>query len=120
MQGRFEVFLNAHLSRTLLCLVVLLLVVTVAQGQILTGQITGSVADPSGAVIPGASARAVDIATNNEYTATTDSNREFVIDQLPFRFYRLTPQAKALPTPPRAPLHANLSPASHANASPKP
>src|SRR5207245_10813393 len=37
MQGRFEVFLNAHLSRTLLCLVVLLLVVTVAQGQILTG-----------------------------------------------------------------------------------
>src|SRR3989441_4643301 len=115
MQGRFEVFLYAHLFRTLVCLVVLLLVVTVTQGQILTGQITGSVADPSGAVIPGASARAVDLATNHEYTATTDSNGEFVIDQLPFGFYRVTVQAKGFATAVWGRVQVNVSQVSHVN-----
>ncbi len=46
--------------------------------QVLTGTLTGSVTDPSGAVIPGAAVTATDLATARGYTATTDSSGGYI------------------------------------------
>ena len=68
----------------ILTFLALSLAVSVAQAQILTGSITGQVVDTTGAAIPGAVARAVDLATSHEYAAVTNENGEFTIEQVPF------------------------------------
>src|SRR2546422_385660 len=95
--------------------VVLLLAVTVAQGQIMSGKITGLVVDQTGAAIPGAQAKAVDLATSHEYTAITADNGEFVMDQLPFGFYHVTVQAKGFATAVWGRVQVNVSQVSHVN-----
>jgi hypothetical protein len=52
-----------------------------AQG--ITGSITGTVSDPSGAAIPGASVTVTQTATNGVHTATTSDVGNFTITQLP-------------------------------------
>ncbi|MGB2636638.1 MAG: TonB-dependent receptor [Candidatus Acidiferrum sp.] len=54
------------------------------------GAITGTVVDPSGAAIPDATVKAVNIATNLEVDAHTKSNGSYVIPQLPAGTYKLT------------------------------
>src|SRR5688572_10438274 len=49
-----------------------------AQTQITTGVIQGTVTDPQGAVVPGASVEVKHIATNLTRTATTDNDGRFV------------------------------------------
>ena len=103
------------ISGVISLLVVLLLAVTVAQGQILTGRITGLVVDQTGAAIPGAHAKAVDLATSHEYTAITADNGEFVMDQLPFGFYHVTVQASGFSTAVVDRVQVNVSQTSHVN-----
>src|SRR5437764_550210 len=54
-----------------------------AQTQITTGVIQGSVVDPSGAVVAGASVEARNPDTNFTRTLTTDNNGRFVFLELP-------------------------------------
>ena len=54
------------------------------------GAITGTVTDPSGAVVSDATVKAVNIATNLEVAAQTKANGAFVIPDLPVGTYRLT------------------------------
>src|SRR5258706_2007323 len=103
------------ISGVISLLVVLLLAVTVAQGQILSGKITGVVVDQSGAAIPGAHAKAVDLATSHEYTAITKDNGDFVIEQVPFGFYRVTVQANGFATAAVDRVQVNVSQVSHVN-----
>lgn len=46
------------------------------------GAITGTVKDPSGAVIPGAKVSATSVATNSSASTTSDANGRYVIDNL--------------------------------------
>src|SRR5260370_14198138 len=107
--------IRATISGVISMLVVLLLAVTVAQGKILSGKITGLVADQTGAAIPGAHAKAVDLATGHEYTAITEDNGEFVIDQVPFGFYHVTVQANGFATAVVDRVQVNVSQVSHVN-----
>ena len=106
---------RSTISSAVLLLLVLSLAACVAQGQILSGSITGQVVDPGGAAVPGAQARAVDLATNHQYTATTNDNGEFAIDQVPFGYYHVTVEAKGFSTVVVERVQVNVSQVSHLN-----
>jgi hypothetical protein len=58
--------------------------------QVTTGTISGVVTDPTGAVVPGATATATNVATNVDYTAVTNkADGAFTINALPYGFYRV-------------------------------
>lgn len=63
-----------------------------AQG--LTGNLSGSVADPSGSAIPGAEITLTNIATNQVRTAQSDSNGDFVFTQLLPSTYKIQVSSK--------------------------
>jgi hypothetical protein len=63
--------------------------VTSANAQVSKGSISGSVTDPQGAVVLGASVKAVSKDTNQEYTAQTDTSGLFRLSLLPPGTYRL-------------------------------
>jgi len=61
-----------------------------AFGQQTLGAITGTVTDPSGAVVSDATVKAVNIATNLQVAAQTKTNGSFEIPDLPGGTYRVT------------------------------
>jgi Carboxypeptidase regulatory-like domain/TonB dependent receptor len=61
----------------------------IASAQQTLGAITGTVTDPSGAVVSDATVKAVNIATNLEVDARTKTNGSFVIPDLPGGTYRV-------------------------------
>ncbi|MGA2419472.1 MAG: carboxypeptidase regulatory-like domain-containing protein [Candidatus Acidiferrum sp.] len=69
-----------------------------AQGVGASGQIKGTVYDPSGSVIPGATVEAVDTAKGTHYTATSDSSGQFEFPSLPPSTYELTTRHAGLQT----------------------
>src|SRR5438270_602541 len=105
-----------QLFRTPLFAFAILMLALPMQAQIQNGQITGLVTDASGAVIPGASIKAVDLATNQEYNATSESNGEFVIGSVPFGFYKVSVSAKGFSTTQFARVQVNVSQVSTVNA----
>jgi hypothetical protein len=68
---------------------VLVLAVSGLVAQVPTGEITGSVSDPTGAVIAGASLVLVNPATNTQRTITTNEAGIFVLTALPPGMYNL-------------------------------
>jgi hypothetical protein len=85
----------------LIALAFLLLTVSVqlvAQTQITTGVIQGTVVDPSGAVVPGATVEAKNPDTNFSRTLTTDSNGRFVFLAMNPGNYNLSISAKGFAT----------------------
>ena len=58
--------------------------------QQVVGAITGTVTDPTGAAVPGATVKAVNTATNLEVSAQTKSNGTYVVPELPAGTYKLT------------------------------
>ncbi len=79
-------------TRLVLALLVALAlpVVTTAQTQITTGVIQGTVADTTGASIPGVTIEARNIDTNQIRTQVTEGDGRFIFLQLPPGNYRLT------------------------------
>jgi hypothetical protein len=65
-----------------------------ALAQTVTGSITGQVADPSGALVSGATVIAENVATGVKTTATTNAAGVYTIRFLPIGTYKLTVQAK--------------------------
>jgi hypothetical protein len=61
-----------------------------AFGQQTLGAITGTVSDPSGAVVSDATVKAVNLATNLQVVARTKTNGAFEIPDLPVGTYRVT------------------------------
>src|SRR5207253_7900444 len=62
--------------------------------QQITGSIRGSVLDPSGAVVQGASVSAKQIETGLTRTAMTDRAGDYVLLELPVGHYELQAEAK--------------------------
>ena len=67
-----------------------LLLAGAAQAQILNGTITGTVKDPSEAVVPNATVTVSDVATNQQYKTQSDETGVFTVANLPNGFYRVT------------------------------
>src|SRR5947209_6416700 len=65
----------------ILCL--LLCVTVIAFGQVYTGSITGTVKDPTGAVVPNANVTITDVGRGFTNTAQTDSGGIFTVRNLP-------------------------------------
>ncbi len=70
-----------------------LLAVTAAFGQMNTADITGSVTDPSGALVRGATVTALQVATDQKHTTVTNDAGQFLLAQLPLGEYKLTVDA---------------------------
>jgi hypothetical protein len=62
-----------------------------------TGQITGTVTDPSGAVIPGATVTLINIATNVSRETTSNEDGIFNLPAVPPGIYNLQVEAKGFP-----------------------
>lgn len=80
-------------SAVLLVIVVALFLSTFspqAFGQQTLGAITGTVTDPSGALVSDATVRAVNLATNLDVSARSKTNGAFLIPDLPAGTYRVT------------------------------
>lgn len=55
-----------------------------------SGRLAGTVADPTGAVVPGAEVVIKDATTNREYRATTNADGYFLVPSLPVSTYTVT------------------------------
>src|SRR5262245_40088239 len=73
-----------------------------------TGDITGTVSDATGAILPGATINAVCTDTNLTRTAVSDGQGGFRISELPICLYRVTAELQGFKTISReTPLSAN-------------
>src|SRR5580765_3624601 len=68
----------------------LLLAASALPQGIATGSISGTVTDPSGAVVPGAKVTAVNLATNTPTSAVTNGDGLFTLRSLPIGTYKIT------------------------------
>ena len=83
----------------LVCLLALLVSVSSVQAQsATTGALTGTVSDPSGAVVVGAMVTATNVATGQSRSATTDTNGLYKISLLPPANYSLKFSASGFKT----------------------
>src|SRR5882762_8080888 len=72
---------------------VLFLLTSMASGQLYTGSISGTVKDPSGAVIVGAKMTVVDSEKGFSFNAVTDSQGHYLVRQLPPGKYNVSARA---------------------------
>ncbi|HKO99648.1 MAG TPA: TonB-dependent receptor [Pyrinomonadaceae bacterium] len=80
------------ISKKLACLFALSLIIGFAgivNAQVTTGTISGSVADPSGALVQGATVTATNVDTNSSRSTTSDSDGHFAFTLLPPGRYRV-------------------------------
>jgi hypothetical protein len=80
------------------CAIALVLVTSVARAQTFRGSINGTVTDPSGAVVPNAQVKAIEIDTGADHTTTTTSDGQFSFQDLPLGSYKVTVTASGFPT----------------------
>jgi len=90
--GRSSGGKQAGLALALSALCLLLAAAALPQG-IATGSISGTIADPSGAVVPGAKVTVVNMATNTASTAETNNDGGFALRSLPPGTYKITIEA---------------------------
>lgn len=73
-----------------LLVVFVLLSTTLLVGQTFRGTILGSVTDPSGAVVAGASVKVRNVATGQERTTATSGDGSYTVSELPIGTYSVT------------------------------
>jgi outer membrane receptor protein involved in Fe transport len=76
-------------TRVVLSSLIILLALASAFAQGGTGQLSGSVADTNGAVVPGANVKLTSLVTAQERQATTNDSGDFVFTLLPAGTYKL-------------------------------
>src|SRR5215471_16231448 len=69
-----------------------------AVGQVLKGSISGTVADPQGAVVSGASVKATNVDTGQIYSTTSDNSGLFRINLIPTGTYNISITAQGFKT----------------------
>ncbi|MGH9859170.1 MAG: carboxypeptidase-like regulatory domain-containing protein, partial [Candidatus Acidiferrales bacterium] len=82
------------MKRTIVLLALFSLLALPCIAQELSGRIEGSVTDPQGAVIPGASVVATHVDTNIEYRATTNEVGRFTIPNARLGRYRVAVESQ--------------------------
>ena len=83
-----------HNVRVLLFYFLILCLPNALFGQMNTGEITGTVTDPSGAFVPRATVTALEVATQQKHTATSNNAGQYLLPQLPLGEYELTVEAQ--------------------------
>ncbi len=86
------------LSKWMFLLVSLFLLRPSTRAQEITGSIRGTIVDPSGATISGASVTATQIETGLQRKTTSDSDGTYVILALPVGHYRVEAEASGFQT----------------------
>src|SRR6266481_3065056 len=86
-------FLSGLILALIISAVCTLFAASALSQGIATGSISGTVADPSGAVVPGAKVTATSNATNTATTATTSGDGLFGLRSLPPGTYKVTIEA---------------------------
>ncbi len=82
------------MKRTILAVLLLsLLVVAGLNAQTFRGAINGTVTDPSGAVVPNAQVKAVEVATGVEHNTISTSDGQFAFQDIPVGVYKVTVSA---------------------------
>ena len=81
-------------SRSLVCLLVVFIAGVNAGAQQITGSIRGTVVDPSGAVVTGATVSARQTETGLTRTAVTDRAGAYLVLELPVGHYEVQVEAK--------------------------
>ena len=81
---------SKSLRAVLVAILTVALLTQFAPAQQTLGSINGTVTDPSGAVVQGATVKAHAVATNLEVTAQGKSNGSFSITDLPIGTYEVT------------------------------
>src|SRR3569833_2387816 len=74
-------FRGIRMALSFVCLVSLLHLSAVAQG--ITGSITGTITDATGAVLTGANVTVTQLQTNSIHVVTTTGNGNYTVTQLP-------------------------------------
>ena len=82
--------MKIHLPKLFIFLIAILMIPLPSKAQQVVGAITGTVTDPTGAAVPGATVKATNLATNLEISAQTKSNGTYVVPELPGGTYKLT------------------------------
>ncbi len=96
---------TSKLGRTAaLLLFICILGVTAAFAQFDTGTITGSVTDPSGAMVPNAKVTVTNTGTGIEKSYNSDSSGNFVASALPFGNYTVSASSAGFSTAKSSPL----------------
>jgi hypothetical protein len=85
-------------AKTLTLFLMALLTSLNVAGQQITGNIRGTVSDPSGAIVQAATVTAKQIETGLTRVAITDRQGEYVLVELPIGHYLLETQAKGFQT----------------------
>src|SRR3989442_3475382 len=80
--GELSMFTNVKNSKPILVWLVVFLATATAFGQSFTATLTGTVTDPNGASIPGATVKVQNIATNEVRQTVTGTERRFTVSQL--------------------------------------
>jgi len=96
-------------SKNLLTLLTVGFFCLTASAQLYTGSVTGSVTDPSGAVIPNAKLTLVDEQKGFSFTATSDSSGGYVIRQVAPGTYKLSVEAQGFRVETRSGIKLDVS-----------
>lgn len=82
----------------LLLVFCLFLLVAGAQAQLYTGSVSGTVSDPSGAVVPGAKVSLVDAEKGFSFNGVSDSEGRYIVRQVPPGKYNISVEASNFAT----------------------
>ena len=89
-QDQYRSFCRGSMFRGVLLIATLLAALAVStQAQSFTGSISGTISDPAGAVIPGATITLTAVETGQTRTATTSNTGEYNFASLPPGSYKL-------------------------------
>jgi carboxypeptidase family protein len=83
---------------TFISILLVLLLASIASGQVLKGSISGTATDPQGAVLAGAQVKATNLATGAVLTTTTDSSGLFRFNLIPAGEYKVETSAPGFRT----------------------
>ena len=84
--------------RNLICTVLAMFLVLSASAQQISGSIRGTVVDPTGATVQGATVSATQTETGLTRTSTTDRSGGYVLLELPVGHYRVRVEGKGFQT----------------------
>src|SRR5437868_9197671 len=82
------------MKRVLVLLTLLMLFVAVVNAQTFRGAINGTILDPSGAAVPGATVKATDVATGVSRTTVSTSDGQYAFQDLPLGTYKVSVSSK--------------------------
>jgi hypothetical protein len=93
-QGNWAVDQARHNGRVLLLVCLIACLSSALFGQMNTADITGNITDPSGALIPRATVTALQLATQQTRTATSNGAGQYLLPQLFLGEYKFTVNAR--------------------------